>query len=118
MLRAKVEANAWCREEFRAWQWDPSRYNVAGALGLALNTQYAPLPKRLRDPQQRLRLVPAYYHAAQNSLSGVTREHTELALLQAAACCPCSRKSARRRLARSRSNWPLQVPRCRVNRLF
>jgi Bacterial protein of unknown function (DUF885) len=83
MLRAKVEAEAWDLEQFRSWQWDPSRYNVAEVLDLALNTEYAPLPKRLRGLQQRLRLVPAFYRAAQASLLDVTRPHTELALQQA-----------------------------------
>jgi Bacterial protein of unknown function (DUF885) len=83
MLRAKVEADLWELEEFRGWQWDSSRYNVAEVLDLALNTEYAPLPKRLSDLQRRLRLVPAFYLAARASLADVTREHTELALQQA-----------------------------------
>jgi hypothetical protein len=83
ILRAKVDAESWYLDQFRSWQWNPAQYNVAGELDLALNTAYAPLPARLRDLQQRLRRVPAYYRAAQANLAGVTHEHTELALLQA-----------------------------------
>ncbi len=83
MLHAKVESDAWYLEQFRSWEWNPAQYNVASILDLALNTEYAPLPQRLRDLRQRLRRVPAYYRAAQQSLGEVTREHTELALQQA-----------------------------------
>lgn len=73
---------AWEITTFKAWQWDPSSYNVAGGFAQIINENYAPLDDRLRSVLARMENVPAYYAAAQANISKPTLEHTELAALQ------------------------------------
>ncbi|MCH7345824.1 DUF885 domain-containing protein [Pelomonas sp. CA6] len=82
-LLNKLRADVFALTELREHEWNPSLYNVAGPLDAILNTDYAPLPQRLRALTQRLASVPAYYRAARASLGTPTLEHTELAIAQA-----------------------------------
>jgi uncharacterized protein (DUF885 family) len=82
IIKNRMERGIWENETFRAWQWDPSTYNVANSLDLVLTTQYAPLETRLRNVAGRLESIPAYYAAAKANISGPTLEHTQLAILQ------------------------------------
>lgn len=82
LLSNRLQSMRWYLTEFRDWQWDPSNYNVAGPIGLLLNTPYAPEADRLRTVMARLEQVPAYYQAARNNISNPTREHTGLAITQ------------------------------------
>jgi hypothetical protein len=83
MLIAKINSDLWRLDTLREWAWSPAEHNPAGPLDLLLNTDYAPLPARLKALKPRVAALPAYYRAAQASLAGVTREHTELAIQQA-----------------------------------
>jgi len=83
LLIAKIRSDLWRLDTLREWSWNPAEHNPAGPLDLLLNTDYAPLPERLRALGRRLAQMPAYYRAAAASLAGVTREHTELARQQA-----------------------------------
>ncbi|CAM4039448.1 DUF885 domain-containing protein [Roseateles saccharophilus] len=86
MLIAKINSDLWQLDTLREWAWNPANYNPAGPLDLLLNTDYAPLPERLKALKPRVAALPAFYRAAQASLApngGVTREHTELAIQQA-----------------------------------
>lgn len=83
MLTAKIESDLWRLDTLREWAWSPAEHNPAGLLDLLLNTDYAPVPQRLRELGPRLAKLPAYYRAAAASLGGVTREHSELAIQQA-----------------------------------
>lgn len=69
----------WEQTRFRAWQWDPSGYNVAGGFAQIINEDFAPLDERLRSVVSRLENVPAYYEAARKNIKNPTLEHTELA---------------------------------------
>lgn len=82
LLTNRLESMRWYLSEFRDWQWDPSNYNVAGPIGLVLNTPYAPEADRLRTVMARLEQVPGYYQAARSNIKEPTREHTELAITQ------------------------------------
>ena len=83
LLLGKIRSDLWRLSELREWSWNPAEHNPASALDLLLNTEYAPLPARLAALKPRIAALPAYYRAAQASLAGVTREHTELAIQQA-----------------------------------
>lgn len=83
ILMGQLKSQLWRLDTLREWAWNPAEHNPAGLLDVILNTDYAPLPQRLRDLGARLAQLPAFYRAAAASLSGVTREHTELALQQA-----------------------------------
>ncbi|MFN8277538.1 MAG: DUF885 domain-containing protein [Chitinophagales bacterium] len=68
--------------EFKSYQWDPSEYNIGGALDGAIANPDIPLEVRLRNVSLRLERVPAYYEAGQHSLRRISREHTLLAIDQ------------------------------------
>ncbi len=82
VLDNQLRAELWTLDEKRDWQWDPSLYNVADSFALLLGTEYAPLEQRLRTVLARLAKVPAYYAAAQSSITTPTLEHTRLAIDQ------------------------------------
>lgn len=101
LLTNDLQAMRWYLTEFRDWQWDPSNYNVAGPIGLILNTPYAPEADRLRTVMARLEQVPAYYQAARSNISNPTREHTELAMVQNRGTLNLLGDSLRERVAAS-----------------
>ncbi|OBT11398.1 hypothetical protein A9267_01765 [Shewanella sp. UCD-FRSSP16_17] len=72
----------WQQERFKAWQWNPSQYNVAGGFAQIINEDFAPLDERLQSVIARLENVPAYYLAAQANIENPTIEHTQLAIMQ------------------------------------
>lgn len=82
LLSNRLEAMKFYTESLRAWEWQPSHYNVAGPLSLLLNTDFAPLEERLALIRQRLDRVPDYYQAARASLGTPSLEHTRLAIQQ------------------------------------
>ncbi len=82
LLTNRLESMRWYLTDFRDWQWNPSNYNMAGPIGLLLNTPYASEPERLRTVMARLEQVPGYYQAARANISNPTVQHTELALTQ------------------------------------
>ncbi|WP_078035027.1 DUF885 domain-containing protein [Massilia sp. KIM] len=83
LLVNKLEKDRWSLNTWREFEWNPSLYNVAQPLDLILNTEYAAKPQRLRTILRRLANVPAYYQAAQASITKPTIEHTQLAITQA-----------------------------------
>lgn len=82
LIKNRLEAQRWYLTTFRSWQWQPSNYNVAYGFATLLNTDYAPLEKRLQDVLKRFENVPAYYAAAKQNIQDPTLEHTQLAILQ------------------------------------
>ena len=83
VLTNKLQYDRWRLTTLREFEWNPAEYNVAAALDLILNTEYAAKPQRLRTLLKRLADVPAYYQAAQASIKNPTHEHTQLAITQA-----------------------------------
>lgn len=82
LMKNRFERARWQLATFKAWQWEPSMYNVGGGFDLLLTTEYAPLDERLRHVLARLDKVPAYYAAAKASIADPTLEHTQLAIRQ------------------------------------
>ncbi|WP_196141016.1 DUF885 domain-containing protein [Aliikangiella sp. G2MR2-5] len=82
LIKNQVESTLWYQQEFKSYEWNPSSYNVAGAFGLILNTDYKPLDERLKTIARRLDKVPAYYEAAKANIKIPTLEHTDLAIQQ------------------------------------
>ena len=72
----------WSLTELRAWQWNPSNYNIADPFAMVAMLEYAPLEQRLQTILTRLENVPAYYEAAKRNVANPTREHTRLAIEQ------------------------------------
>jgi hypothetical protein len=72
----------WYRETFREQQWNPALYNIAGPVGLILNTDYTSLSERLLAISARLQRVSDYYTAAQANISNPALPQTLLAIEQ------------------------------------
>lgn len=82
-LLNKLRSDQFALTELREFEWNPANVNVASLLDLVLNTDYAPMPQRLRALSSRLAQVPAYYRAGAAHLRQPTLEHTQLAIDQA-----------------------------------
>ncbi len=82
IVKNEMESSLWYINEFRSGEWNPASYNVAGAFGLILNTEYKSLDERLRVIEKRLVKVPAYYQIAIQNIKKPTLEHTLLAIQQ------------------------------------
>lgn len=82
IIDGRLRADIWYIDQFRRYEWDPSIYNVAGAFGVILNTDYKPLSERLNTVLARLDNVPAYYIAAKDNIKTPTLEHLGLAIQQ------------------------------------
>ena len=83
LLINKLDTDRWRLTTFRSYEWNPAQFNIAGPIDQILNTEYAAKPQRLRTLLKRITNVPAYYAAAQASISNPTHEHTQLAISQA-----------------------------------
>ena len=88
LIQGQLESRLWYLDEFKEYQWNPSHYNVAQIFGLIINTDYKPLDERLKVISTRLDRVPAYYQAAQKSITEPTLPHTELAIQQNEGALP------------------------------
>lgn len=68
--------------EFKAFEWDPSSYNLGEKIFNILDYKGEPLNMRLLSLSVKLRSAPAYFKAAQQNISNPTLEHTQLAIDQ------------------------------------
>lgn len=82
MMENQLKSTQWAVKELRAWEWDPTTYNLSGTFAEMLNNDYEPLDNRIRNFSQRMSFIPAYYEAARRNIKNPTKEHTELAIEQ------------------------------------
>ena len=82
MIRDQLESMDWYQNVYKAWQWDPSSYNIGESFALILNGRFAPLDDRMRVMAQRMKHVPAYYQSATFNIVNATKEHTELGIMR------------------------------------
>ncbi len=69
-------------KEFKSYAWNPSNYNVGGAISDIIYNQHAPLEEKLRALNKKLANIPQYFQAAEKNISQPTKEHTQLAINQ------------------------------------
>lgn len=84
LIQNFLNSTVWQLTTLREFEWNPSQYTIAGEIDSILNTDYASKTQRVRTLMQRLKNVPAFYAAARNSIVRPTKEHTQLAIDQAA----------------------------------
>ncbi|WP_295802268.1 DUF885 domain-containing protein [uncultured Microbulbifer sp.] len=77
-----LNSTVWEITDFKSFEWNPAEYNVSHGFALILNTDYAPLDERLRTFSERLKLVPAYYIAAEESIQKPASPQLILAIQQ------------------------------------
>lgn len=82
MMQNQLQKAEWEIQQLKAYQWDPSSYNVIGTFAYILNEHYAPLSKRLTSFYQKLSGVPAYYKEAQKQIKNPVPELVSLAIEQ------------------------------------
>lgn len=78
VMQNEMQKAEWRIQQLRAYQWDPSSYNVTGTFAYILNEHYAPLAKRLHNFYQKMSNIPAYYKEAEKQLKNPVAELTEL----------------------------------------
>jgi len=82
MMENELESIEWNIQDLKAYQWDPSSYNVTGTFAYILNEHYAPLANRLRHFFEKMANVPAYYKEAEKQIKDPVSDLTELAIDQ------------------------------------
>jgi len=82
MMKDNSLSSIWYLEEFKAHEWNPSNYNVAGEFAEILNGTYDKLDVRLITFNLRLQQVPNFYEVAIKQIAKPTIEHTDLAIMQ------------------------------------
>jgi uncharacterized protein (DUF885 family) len=82
LMQNQMQSIQWSARQLKAWQWDPSSYNVIGTFAYILNEHYAPLTKRLRNFYQKMANIPAYYKEAEKQIKDPATELTNLAIEQ------------------------------------
>ena len=82
MIRDQLNLFAWDIDNYKAYEWNPSTYNITGPFAEMLNGRYEPLESRLRNFYLRMKYIPAYYEAAKANIKNPTLEHTQLAIEQ------------------------------------
>jgi len=82
MMQNQLEYAQWQIQQLKAYEWDPSSYNVIGTFAYILNEHYAPLAKRMRNFYQRMANVPLYYKEAEKQIKSPAAELTSLAIEQ------------------------------------
>jgi uncharacterized protein (DUF885 family) len=79
ILENQMDYMQWQIEQLKAYEWDPSSYNVTGTFAYILNEHYAPLAKRLTSFYEKMAAIPAYYKEAAKQIKNPVPELTSLA---------------------------------------
>jgi uncharacterized protein (DUF885 family) len=82
LIDNQLRSSIWAINEQKAYQWDPSGYNVSGGFAEMLSNDYDALDTRLRNFYEKMATIPAYYEAAKKNIKNPTIEHTNLAIEQ------------------------------------
>ncbi len=82
ILEQQLEGIVFNITELKAYQWDPSAYNIGETFASILVNNYDTLDARLRSFGKRAASIPAYYEAAKQNIINPTKEHTQLAIDQ------------------------------------
>jgi uncharacterized protein (DUF885 family) len=82
LMQNQMQSIQWSLQQLKAYQWDPSSYNVIGTFAYILNEHYAPLAKRMRNFYQKMANIPAYYKEAEKQIKNPVPQLTSLAVEQ------------------------------------
>lgn len=82
LIQNQLQLTLWQTDTLRAYQWDPSSYNIIGSFAFILNEHYAPLTIRLKSFYQKMENIPAYYEEAKKQIKNPVVELTNLAIEQ------------------------------------
>jgi uncharacterized protein (DUF885 family) len=82
LIENQLKSAQWNITGFKAYEWNPSDYNVCGSFAEMLANNYDSLDTRLRSFYARMKNIPAYYETAKQQIKNPTIEHTQLAIDQ------------------------------------
>lgn len=82
MMTSQLHSSQWYLTGYKAYEWDPSSYNVCGNFAEMLANNYDSLDVRLMNFYKKMKNIPAYYAAAKQTIKHPTLEHTQLAIDQ------------------------------------
>ncbi len=82
MIKNYLDGTVFEINELKAYEWNPSIYNVCGTFAEILNGNYDSLDTRLRNFNLKMDNIPAFYKAAKANIKNPTVEHTLLAIDQ------------------------------------
>ena len=82
LIKNQLESAIWSIKDLKAWQWDPSSYNVSESFAEMLSNKYDKLETRLHNFYRRMDAIPSYYAAAKQNIKHPSIEHTQLAIDQ------------------------------------
>ncbi|MDP1725670.1 MAG: DUF885 domain-containing protein [Bacteroidota bacterium] len=82
LLQNALTSQLFYVDTFKAWQWDPSGYNIASSLAEVLQAKNITNSEKLSFIEKRLAAIPAYYKAAMENIVDPTAEHIKLAIEQ------------------------------------
>lgn len=82
MIEDQLKSSQWYITEYKAYEWNPSDYNICGGFAEMLANNYDSLDNRLRNFYIRMKNIPAYYETAKQQIKNPTIEHTQLAIDQ------------------------------------
>lgn len=82
IMQNQMNYMQWRIEQLKAYEWDPSSYNIIGTFAYILNEHYAPLNKRLTSFYEKMAFIPAYYKEAEKDLKNPVDELKSLAIDQ------------------------------------
>lgn len=77
-----LKSSIWQINTLKAYEWNPSMYNIGEPFAYILNENYTPLNKRINNIYSKLKNVPAYYEAAMSNIKNPSNEHLQLAIQQ------------------------------------
>jgi uncharacterized protein (DUF885 family) len=82
LIENQLKSAVWGIKDQKAWEWDPSGYNVSSGFADMLGNNYDSLDTRLRNFYERMAAIPGFYAAAKKNIKNPTKEHTQLAIDQ------------------------------------
>ncbi len=82
LMKGALQSILFYTDTLKAWQWDPSNYNVAGAFADIINAKNLDSLQKRTFIQARIKKVKSYYDAAKANIENPSPEHTQLAIEQ------------------------------------
>ena len=77
-----LNGGLWRLNEYKAYEWNPSIYNVGGSISSVLESEKISSQEKLEVLAKKFLEIPKYYQTAKSNITSPTKEHTKLALQQ------------------------------------
>lgn len=82
LIQNYLRKTQWTYGSLKAYEWDPTTYNIIGGFAYILNEKYEPLAQRLQSFYDKMEAIPAYFKDAQKLVKNPVPELTDLAIEQ------------------------------------